>query len=113
MFVGKPAYLYLTEDVDWVPTLNLGNLGQDKQSLTTYSGGSSTDNNGSLKTECVMQQGLINSSTSNDYSNFSGINQKDLSLSNQSESPSVIENGERPSTNIYESSYFYVWERHM
>lgn len=93
---GKPAYLYLTEDVDWVPTLNLGNLGQDKQSLTTYSGGSSTDNNGSLKTECVMQQGLINSSTSNDYSNFSGINQKDLSLSNQSESPSVIENGERP-----------------
>ncbi|XP_046634024.1 uncharacterized protein LOC124313247 isoform X4 [Daphnia pulicaria] len=33
---GKPAYLYLTEDVDWVPTQNLGSLEQDNHFVSTH-----------------------------------------------------------------------------
>ena len=36
--IGKPAYLYSTDDIDWVPTLNLGSLIQKKQCTSTSTG---------------------------------------------------------------------------
>ena len=33
--IGKPAYLYSTGDIDWVPTLHLGSLVQENQCTST------------------------------------------------------------------------------
>lgn len=115
MFViGKPAYLYSTNDIDWVPTINLGSLGQDTQLLSLPTGiirlllciffysnnilfiidDSLVNANASVQHECETQQEKTSSSPTIELGSASHCLDANLSVGDETASATTDEHEE-------------------
>jgi hypothetical protein len=117
--IGKPAYLYSTNDIDWVPTINLGSLGQDTQLLSLPTGiirlllciffysnnilfiidDSLVDANASVQHECETQQEKTSSSPTIELGSASHCLDANLSVGDETASATTDEHEETTNAN--------------
>lgn len=91
---GKPAYLYSTNDIDWVPTINLGSLGQDTQLLSLPTDDSLVNANASVQHECETQQEKTSSSPTIELGSASHCLDANLSVGDETASATTDEHEE-------------------